>query len=727
MSRLGGIHGCVRAGILALALLAATAATPALAQSPAPGAGAEPPPRVQELLELLGDPGVRDWLEAQRARSHAPAPAAASEEAQIEGYFATPVAAIRQHFASLAAAFPMLPADFAQARALLVADLQDRGLVEILLLLCGFVALGFGAEWLFWRVTAAAHQRIGELDLATVGDRLRAVATRLAFGTGLVIAFALGSVIPFLPFHWPPLLREIVLGYLLAFLAVRLALVISRVLLAPGGRYGYDVERFRIIPMSTTAARFLYPRLGLLVAWFAFGRVTLILLGALGFSPEARHLVGYLLGLGLLAIGLEMVWRRPRAVPADVLPAAGRRPLGRGARNVLLSGYFLVLWTLWVAGSMPVFWLAVLAVALPAAVGATQRSVNHILRPPGVDTGEGLPSVRAVCLERGLRAALIIGAALLLAHAWHIDLVALTASDTMLTRLVRGVLSAVVILLIADLAWHVLRTVIDHKLAEAQTPGQLNTDEARRRARARTLLPILRNVLLVTLMAMAAMMALSALGVEIGPLIAGAGVVGVAIGFGAQTLVKDVISGMFYLLDDAFRVGEYIQSGNYKGTVESFSLRSVKLRHQRGPLYTVPFGTLGAIQNMSRDWVIEKLKVGVTYDTDLEKVKTLIKQIGKELAQDPEFAPHIIAPLKMQGVDEFGDFAIQISMKMMTRPGEQFVIRRRAYAMIKKAFDANGIRIAFPTVQVAGRDEETAAAVAHQGLELLQPAAPPAA
>ncbi len=303
------------------------------------------------------------------------------------------------------------------------------------------------------------------------------------------------------------------------------------------------------------------------------------------------------------------------------------------------------------AGGTPVFWLAVLAVALPAAIGVTQRSVNHILRPPGVDAGAGPPSVRAVCLERGLRAALIIGAALLLAHAWQIDLVALTASDTTLTRLARGILSAIVILLLADLAWHVLRTVIDHKLADAQIQGQPNSDEARRRARARTLLPILRNVLFVILMAMAAMMALSALGVEIGPLIAGAGVVGVAIGFGAQTLVKDVISGMFYLLDDAFRVGEYIQSGNYKGTVESFSLRSVKLRHQRGPLYTVPFGTLGAIQNMSRDWVIEKLKVGVTYDTDLDKVRTLIKQIGKELAQDPEFAPHIIEPLKMQGVE----------------------------------------------------------------------------
>lgn len=219
------------------------------------------------------------------------------------------------------------------------------------------------------------------------------------------------------------------------------------------------------------------------------------------------------------------------------------------------------------------------------------------------------------------------------------------------------------------------------------------------------------------------MMALAEMGVEIGPLIAGASVVGVAIGFGAQSFVRDVIAGMFFLLDDAFRVGEYIVSGNYKGTVEGFSLRSIKLRHHRGPVYTVPFGLLGAIQNQSRDWVIDKLALGVTYDSDLVLAKKLIKQVGLELAQDPEFAPLILQPLKMQGVDQLGDFAVQIRAKMMTLPGEQFVIRRQAYAMIKKAFDENGIRFAFPTVQIAGEGDPAAAAVARQALQLTHPAA----
>jgi small-conductance mechanosensitive channel len=283
----------------------------------------------------------------------------------------------------------------------------------------------------------------------------------------------------------------------------------------------------------------------------------------------------------------------------------------------------------------------------------------------------------------------------------------------LVTRLVRGALTSVVVLLLADFVWQVSKAAVGAKLADTDVAAEPGTEAAVRQARLRTLLPIFLNILFVVIAVLAGLTALGALGVEIGPLIAGAGVFGVAVGFGAQTLVKDVISGVFYLLDDAFRIGEYIQSGSYKGTVESFSLRSVKLRHHRGSVYTVPFGQLGAVQNMSRDWVIDKFQIGVTYDTDLEKARKLIKQIGQDMAANPEFAANIIEPLKMQGVEQFGDFAIQIRMKMTTRPGEQFVIRRKALARIKQAFDENGIRFAFPTVHVAGGEEAVPAAAQH--------------
>jgi len=241
-------------------------------------------------------------------------------------------------------------------------------------------------------------------------------------------------------------------------------------------------------------------------------------------------------------------------------------------------------------------------------------------------------------------------------------------------------------------------------------------------------MPLLRTFLAITIGVLALLIVLSELGVNIGPLLAGASVFGLAISFGSQALVRDIVSGVFYLSDDAFRIGEYIQSGNYRGVVEGFSLRSVKLRHQNGPVFTVPFGVLGAVQNMSRDWAVEKLTVGVTYDTDIEKARKIVKKVGQELAQDPELAAGIMEPLKMQGVQAFGDFAIQLRMKMKTRPGDvQFMARRRALAMIKKAFDANGISFAYPTVQVAGGaaaglGDAANAAIAQKGLELVQPA-----
>ena len=276
---------------------------------------------------------------------------------------------------------------------------------------------------------------------------------------------------------------------------------------------------------------------------------------------------------------------------------------------------------------------------------------------------------------------------------------------------------ALVIVLVADVAWLVCAALIDQKLASVQASA--SPEDEHRDARLRTLLPIVRGTLAVVLIVMTVLMALSALGIQVGPLLAGAGVIGIAVGFGAQTLVRDMFSKFFYLLDDAFRVGEYIQSGNYKGTVEHLGARSIRLRHHRGPVYTIPYGQLGAVQNMSRDWVIDKLTIGLTYDSDLDKAKKLIKKIGQELAKDPEFAPNILEPLKMQGVEQFGDFAIQIRMKMMTKPGQQFTIRRRAYAMIKAAFAANGIKFAYPTVQVAGPAEAAtaAAAVTQQALK----------
>lgn len=685
--------------VAALALLVAFGAA-AAAQSPKTPDDASP--RVRLLLDLLADPEVRTWLEKRTADKPKPEPSA--PETSLASVVTGQITRMRAHVQSMIAAAPRLPDELGRAFGILGLEFEQRGEAELVLLIATFAALGYGLAWLFWWRTERVRQWITHLPLDTVRERLLAVLARLAFGLAWLAAFAAGSVGAFLAFHWPPLLREIVLAYLMVFLIARLAFVAGTFLLAPG------YPRFRIVPMDEDAARYWHRRLVIFVAWFAFTAVTLTLLKTLGLSSEARRLIGATAALGHVAIALEAIWRRPGGDPAH----HGRHL----AVTWALTAFAVGMWLLRVGDAMPVFWSLLVLVATPLLIHITGHAVSHLLRPPGTETMAGeIPGVVTVMLERGLRALIVVGAVFLLIRAWDVNVAELTTGDSVWTRLMRGLASAVVIGLVADLVWRILRAVIDRKLAESHGDGPVDEDEARRRARLNTLLPIFRNILAIVVFAVAIMMALSALGVEIGPLIAGAGVVGVALGFGAQTLVRDIISGMFFLLDDAFRVGEYIQAGSYKGTVESFSLRSIKLRHHRGALYTVPFGVLGAVQNSSRDWVIDKITIGITYDSNLDEAKKIVKRIGKELAEIPEFKPHILQPLKMQGVDKFSDSAIEIRLKMMTKPGEQFTIRRRGYAMIKKAFDEAGIKFSRPMAQLAegaGIDPTAAAAAAAQ-------------
>jgi len=267
--------------------------------------------------------------------------------------------------------------------------------------------------------------------------------------------------------------------------------------------------------------------------------------------------------------------------------------------------------------------------------------------------------------------------------------------DTPMMRIARGLLEALVILVIADLLWQVVRVLIDARLADGVAlTDLLDGDQQRRRARLHTLLPVLRNFALFIVLVMASLSALAAMGLQIGPLLAGAGVVGIAVGFGAQTLVRDIISGIFFLLDDAFRVGEYIESGGIRGTVESFSLRSVKLRHINGQLHTVPFGDLKAITNFSRDWVVETLQVIVTYATDLDLLDRVVESVSDDLMADPATAPEMIEPLRSLGVQAMTDTGLQVGMMFKTRPGHQYGVRRAVFSRIKLAFAVHDIRFA---------------------------------
>ena len=272
--------------------------------------------------------------------------------------------------------------------------------------------------------------------------------------------------------------------------------------------------------------------------------------------------------------------------------------------------------------------------------------------------------------------------------------------DTYLER----VIDVLVIIFIGYVIYHFFRIWIDSKIAE-ETP---DVDEAELgdeggaggASRLATLLPLFRGAILAIVVVSIILIVLMELGINVSPLFAGAGVVGLAVGFGSQTLVRDIFSGAFFLVDDAFRKGEYIDIGDVKGTVEKISVRSFQLRHHLGALHTIPFGEIRVLTNYSRDWVIMKLPLRVTYDTDVERVRKLVKKLGQELLKDPVIGDNFIQPLKSQGVIEMQDSAMIIRVKFMTKPGDQWLVRKKVFQDIRELFEREGIKFAHREVTV---------------------------
>jgi moderate conductance mechanosensitive channel len=282
----------------------------------------------------------------------------------------------------------------------------------------------------------------------------------------------------------------------------------------------------------------------------------------------------------------------------------------------------------------------------------------------------------------------------------------------MVESLADRLLDLMVIIFIGYVVYHAFRIWIDNKIAD-EAPEQAEVEPgdeggASSASRLATLLPLFRNAVLIVVVVTVLLIVLMELGVNVGPLFAGAGIVGVAIGFGSQALVRDVFAGAFFLFDDAFRKGEYLDVGGVKGTVEKISVRSFQLRHHLGYLHTIPFGELQVMTNFSRDWVMMKLPLRVTYDTDVEKVRKLIKKLGVELLDDPVIGQNFIQPLKSQGVIEMQDSAMIIRVKFMTKPGDQWLVRKRVYEEIRSLFEREGIRFAHREVTVRLADGKVA-------------------
>ena len=260
-------------------------------------------------------------------------------------------------------------------------------------------------------------------------------------------------------------------------------------------------------------------------------------------------------------------------------------------------------------------------------------------------------------------------------------------------------LNIFIIIFIGFFGWKTLSTIIKKKLDSLDD----SKDEAQTQ-RVNTLFRILKNFVSIAILIVVIMLVLSELGIQIGPLIAAAGVVGLAVGFGAQTLVKDIITGLFIILEGQITIGDIVEVAGHSGRVEAITIRTVRLRDINGHLHVVPFSEVTTVKNITQDQDYHSFEIGVSYNEDVDHVIETIEKVGKDLQKDKNFTSKINGEIEVFGLDKFEDSALIIKGRIPTVHKQQWAVRREFNRRIKIAFDKSGIEIPFPQTTISYLD-----------------------
>ncbi|MFC1580341.1 mechanosensitive ion channel family protein [Thermodesulfobacteriota bacterium] len=293
-------------------------------------------------------------------------------------------------------------------------------------------------------------------------------------------------------------------------------------------------------------------------------------------------------------------------------------------------------------------------------------------------------------LKKAVKAFLVIVALGIIANVWGIPVSSFVASKAgaiVILRALAIIITAGVVLGIIETSQYMSEYLMKEKKKGKKKGGSQKT---------KTLVPVINTAVKIAACFIGGIIILERLGVNTTPILAGAGIVGLAVGFGAQTLVKDIINGLFILFEESLRVGDYADLGKKAGIVEGIGLRTVKLRDVYGNVHVVPNSSIDAVTNMSKEFSRSVIDIGVAYREDLDEVIGILKEIGEEMRNDPEYQKNILEPMEVFGLQEFGDSAIIIRVRLTTKPLKQWGIKRAFNMRVKKKFDERGIEIPFP-------------------------------
>lgn len=327
-----------------------------------------------------------------------------------------------------------------------------------------------------------------------------------------------------------------------------------------------------------------------------------------------------------------------------------------------------------------------------------QRVFRNLLRRiPGPSTAD--KHVRSGRVARFsalvMRLLLAAVAVFLIAGLWGLDLGGLIISG-LGEQAAASTLRLIILLMFAVAAFELVGFAVNLGVGRLQR----RAGTRRRRVQLNTLGPLLKGIAQTTVVLIAVFMALGEIGVKIGPLLAGAGVVGIAVGFGAQTLVKDFLTGIFLIAEDIVSVGDIVRIGDSGGLVERMTLRTIRLRDFDGTLHVLPYGEAQIVHNLTKSFSYYVFDLQISYSSDIDRALETMRQVGDELQADPDFSDKILESIEVVGVDSLADSGVVLKARIKTRPIEQWNVGREYNRRIKLAFDREGIEIPFPHMKL---------------------------
>lgn len=589
-----------------------------------------------------------------------------------------------------------------------------------------------GVELLFKTLIAPFRRQLIAQSVPDLSAFMRLWAGAMQEIPAILYVAAYGAA-SFLLFFLTPMsdfqgARLLFMAILFSIIFVRIGAMLAHLFCSP------EVASLRLLPLSDAAAGKFHKVIVLFLLFVGIGMSFLVLINGLGIPRQTFDFLIMLLGTILLLLVVIIVARSRQAITGyilsgDTVDAGSSWVMGQFASlwHVPALLYLFMVWiififqqTMGIRQGENAFLLSLLVVPLflvldRIAQWVVRMAISTLKIYPvaeGEDathdknqdefTPQQKERLLVIRVGRIVRIAVLIALIGWVMSLWGYDL--LYAEEITII-----IFKSLVTLILALFFWRIVSDYLERKITESEPEKEEKKEEveeveefgaAAQRGRGYTLFPMVRKFLGSVLLVMVTLILLSTIGIEIGPLLAGAGVVGLAIGFGARKLVSDIFSGFFFLLDDAFRLGEYLQAGKVEGAVEAITLRNVMLRHHRGMLQIIPYSDLGPITNFMRGGIVVKFNLEFPYDTDIDQVRRIIKKVGQAMLEDEEFGNDFISPLKSQGVREIANSVMVIRFKFTAKPGTHFLIRREAYRLISDALAAKGIHYAHRKVIV---------------------------